>query len=219
MANIYKEPVSRQPEYERLGIEPKTGGSSLLHDEIGEPLVKKHPVPNLPPPEQIANEKVLIKHEDNSEPPKSVNPTVRRHPMVASGLVDQLWSDGVIIDNPNEKIPDGPMIDNNEEIEVAALQGMDPLETTRAKFVICPPENSPKEIPQNLKPQERTYQKLSDLDEGDYAILFKNKLVVVADNVSEIAEESEKLLMKDGVLLEDIAVFQRLRLSFGVIVK
>jgi hypothetical protein len=256
MNKIYKEAVSRQPEYERLGIEPKTGGTSLLHDEIGEPLVRQQPGPRIPAAESITNEKVLIKHDESKEEPRLANPlTARRKPIPSSGFVDQMWMDGKPIEKSDEEIPDSAIIDNNDVVNIDALQGIDPLASVRAraKVVVVGPDGkpihlpkeksntqtikqnipepetfTPEELEETLKydkelqeklsqiPEEKEYNRLEDLDEGDYAVVFRNGLAAVTDTLPEAAEEAERILMQDGVTLEDISVYKRLKLSFGV---
>lgn len=129
------------PEYQRLDIEPKEGGKSLLHDEFG--ILKVSPSPHnkgdIPMMDEIPSEPVQIKasvpssnvkiptgipkkgppapsvdEEDGFYPPRSN--------FVSVGQKEHTWYAPEVTGPPKETI------DNNDDVDVESLQGMDPLE-------------------------------------------------------------------------------------------
>jgi hypothetical protein len=138
---------TRQPEYQRLDIEPKVGGHSLLHDEFGMPKVSGGQRRNIPEMKEISGDPVVIKaskpgkiknrgyltlkedgnhvkvpsfsgsniapddEEDNFIPPKSN--------FVAVGHVEHAWYD--------DKVAGPSTVDNNENVDIEKLQGLNPL--------------------------------------------------------------------------------------------
>ena len=139
------EAKTRQPEYLRLDVEPKVGGQSLLHDEFGMPKTGGGQRRNIPPMKEISNEPVVVKaskptkikdrtfsmiqeedgnyirvpdftgsnieEDDKFIPPKSN--------FVSVGNMEHAWYD--------EKVTGISMVDNNDEVDVASLQGINPL--------------------------------------------------------------------------------------------
>jgi hypothetical protein len=134
----------RQPEHLRLDIEPKVGGQSLLHDEFGMPKTGGGQRRNIPPMKEISNEPVVVKasksgkiktrgtitikedgnyikvpdftgsnieEDDKFIPPKSN--------FVSVGNMEHAWYD--------EKVTGPSMVDNNDEVDVDSLQGINPL--------------------------------------------------------------------------------------------
>lgn len=125
------------PEYQRLDIEPKEGGKSLLHDEFG--ILKVSPLPpnkgDIPIMNEISNEPVQIKASvqssnmktpilkkgipsPNNEDDGFVPP---RSNFVSVGQKEHTWYSHEVAGYPKETI------DNNDEIDVDSLQGIDPL--------------------------------------------------------------------------------------------
>lgn len=140
------ETKKQPPEYQRLDLEPKEGGRSLLHDEFGIPKVsptqKKASLPEAP---DIPNEPVHVKasvpstniraplgvpkrgapipsDDDGFVPPPSN--------FVAVGQKDHTWyapevtgprPPPVQLDEENE------IIDNNDDVDIESLQGADPF--------------------------------------------------------------------------------------------
>jgi hypothetical protein len=139
------EAKTRQPEYLRLDVEPKVGGQSLLHDEFGMPKTGGGQRRNIPPMKEISNEPVvvkaskptkikdrtfsMIKEEDGNyirvpdftgsnieEDDKFIPP---KSNFVSVGNMEHAWYD--------EKVTGPSMVDNNDEVDVASLQGFNPL--------------------------------------------------------------------------------------------
>jgi hypothetical protein len=125
------EAKTRQPEHQRLDIEPKIGGQSLLHDEFGMPKVGSEKRRNIPVMREISAEPVVVKASADSTAKNTFRkPGVKKtqvdeedkfippkNNFVSVGNVEHSWHD--------EKVTG--IIDNNEEIDVEKLQGMNPL--------------------------------------------------------------------------------------------
>jgi hypothetical protein len=142
---------TKMPEYQRLDIEPKVAGKSLLHDEFGMPKVAPKKRENVLLNKEIPNTPVLIKastpdlsrikfhkknqvvvapytpakeKDDGFIPPKS-NFVPPKQNFVSVGNVEHGWYD--------EKVTGMPaIIDNNEVVGDSAdavdkLQGVNPL--------------------------------------------------------------------------------------------
>jgi len=139
------------PEYKKRDIDPPMGGRSLLHDEHGIPKVSANPKSkgDIPMMKEIPNEPVAVQasevensaqvsmgvprrgapvtseNEDKFFPPKSN--------FVNVGAVEQSWHSEEVTG-----IPDEPMIDNNDEVDVESMQGsfhndLEDNETTQLK--------------------------------------------------------------------------------------
>ena len=120
------EAKTRQPEYQKLDIEPKIGGQSLLHDEFGMPKVGNENRRNIPTSREISSDPVIIKASvSNSKPTfrkQVVNKVVDdddkfippKNNFVSVGNVEHSWHD--------EKVTG--IIDNNEEVDIEKLQGV-----------------------------------------------------------------------------------------------
>lgn len=143
------EAKTRQPEYLRLDIEPKVAGQSLLHDEFGMPKTGGSKRQKIPAMKEISSEPIVVKaskpgkiktrssfnikedgnfikvpsftdsniddDDDKFIPPKSN--------FVSVGNMEHAWYD--------EKVAGRSMVDNNEEIDVEKLQGVNPLSDTK----------------------------------------------------------------------------------------
>jgi hypothetical protein len=126
------EAKTRQPEYQRLDIEPKVGGQPLLHDEFGFPKVGSEKRRNIPSTREISGEPVVVK----ASPATSTNPTKPtfrkqikksaddddkfippKNNFVSVGNVEHAWYDDKVTG----------IIDNNEEVDIEKLQGINPL--------------------------------------------------------------------------------------------
>jgi hypothetical protein len=126
------EAKTRQPEYQRLDIEPKIGGQSLLHDEFGIPKVTASNRKNVPMMKEISGDPVSVK-ASASTPAKTTfrKPGVKKmvvvddddkfippkNNFVSVGNVEHAWYDDKVTG----------IIDNNEEVDVEKLQGINPL--------------------------------------------------------------------------------------------
>ena len=126
------EAKTRQPEYQRLDIEPKIGGQSLLHDEFGMPKVAGDNRRNVPVMKNISGEPVVVKASKSSgdikyktsrhktsgvvvdDDDKFIPP---KNNFVSVGNVEHAWYDDKVTG----------IIDNNEEVDVEKLQGINPL--------------------------------------------------------------------------------------------
>ena len=108
------ESKTKQPEYQRLDIEPLVGGKSLLH-EGGMPKVVIPKRNNIPLLKEISGDPVLIKaYEQNSDDDKFIPP---KSNFVSVGHVDHSWY--------SDKVTG--IQDNNEYVDIENLQGINPL--------------------------------------------------------------------------------------------
>ena len=182
--------IKRQPpEYQRLDIEPKVGGGSLLHDEFGMPktgpaqhkgdIPMMESLPNEPimmrstKPEEISlgarPQKFLPVDDDKFIPPKSN--------FVSVGNVDTGWYNDKVV-GPSK------MIDNNEVVDVEALQGVSPL---------APSETSIKTFEEMLK----------NIKDATHAGLLN------VDDLNALSGLRAKILGKQGVFNRVLAKFNQ----------
>jgi len=135
------------PEYQRLDLEPKEGGRSLLHDEFGIPKVSPTPKNkgDIPVMEDIPNEPVQVKASLPSQNvkvptgiPKKGSPLPSvgdddgffppRANFVAVGQKEHTWyAPEVTGPSRKKESVDDVIIDNNDEVDVESLQGADPF--------------------------------------------------------------------------------------------
>ena len=127
----------KAPEYQRLELDVKEGGRSLLHDEFGMPkvgpakdkskMLKMQEISNEPvnvrasvPDESkvvmhkgrsVGKSQAILEQDDGFIPPKSN--------FVSVGQIDHSWYD--------EKVAGQSMVDNNEDVDIDQLQGVNPL--------------------------------------------------------------------------------------------
>lgn len=110
------------PEYVRLNISPKEGGGSLLHDSVtGIPKanssIKKD---NIPVMKEISAEPVVIKASDVKDENEEKSFIPPKSNFVSVGNQDHAWY-------PESVTGSSEFIDNNDFVDVEALQGLDPL--------------------------------------------------------------------------------------------
>jgi hypothetical protein len=205
----------RPPEYQRLDIEPKEGGRSLLHDEFG--MLKVGPTPDredIPIMHELPNEPTWIKasvpdeskykmakgipqkgqpskmaeqrfSDDGFIPPKSN--------FVSVGQVDHAWHDERVTGIPE-------MVDNNaldkkaietgdaEGIDTESLQGLNPLAELKSK-----------------SPGVSQFEKrIEYLRNG----IFSQLESVV--NLDQLAQLKSNILGKKGVLTAILVQFKKL---------
>jgi hypothetical protein len=219
----------RQPEYERLGVEPAVAGDSKLHDENGFPIrpgpVRGVQMPN--PNRRITNDPVRVNaarpqqvyYSSQSQPqpqqppqqPQDINVTERvppPQPMAHVGMVDQMWTDNVLV-STGEKNTSTKVIDNNDYVDAESLQGFDPLnqrQQEQPNWVQTQPNKFPKEKFQ-----------LTSLKEGSYAVCFDGEVLMTTDNLAEVKSMVEDLLLRPGVNIDNLSIFKRMVLDFGVL--
>jgi len=139
--------MKRQPpEHQRLDIEVKEGGRSLLHDDFGMPKVTPPPRLETPSMREIPNEPVVIKA---SIPDLSKVRTARGNVQRRDHLGKQTVTAQGLAEDDDKFIPPksnfvsvgqkehtwyddrvaGPseMVDNNDEMDTESLQGLDPM--------------------------------------------------------------------------------------------
>jgi len=127
---------TRQPEHQRLDLEPKVGGQSLLHDEFGMPKVSGGKRRDVPVMQEISGDPVAVKASkpsgkisfkkpnaplipkkvDDEEDDKFIPP---KSNFVSVGHVEHAWYD--------DKVAGPSTVDNNDEVDVEKLQGLNPL--------------------------------------------------------------------------------------------
>lgn len=137
------ETKKQTPEYQRLDIEPKEGGKSLLHDEFGIPKVSTYQRKEKAlEPSDISNRPVHVKAslpivntKSSSGIPKRGTPLIEeeddfvppRSNFVAVGQKEHTWYAPEVAGPRPSSVDQKEIIDNNDEIDVDALQGTDPF--------------------------------------------------------------------------------------------
>ena len=133
------EAKTRQPEHQRLDMEPKVGGQSLLHDEFGIPKVSASQRRNVPVMKEISSDPVVVKASKPSGNIKYKAPRVAvrnesddddkfippKSNFVSVGHVEHAWYDDKVAGPSKTKAP--VIVDNNDEVDVDRLQGINPL--------------------------------------------------------------------------------------------
>jgi hypothetical protein len=107
------------PEYQRLDIEPAEGGKPLLLNDFGKPLISKEIKNKLKVPllKEITNEPIHCKAQ----------PENNKKPIDNDGFVPPK-SNFVSIGNTKDHVwYDLPLSSKEDEIDIDALQGLDPL--------------------------------------------------------------------------------------------
>jgi hypothetical protein len=107
------------PEWQRLDLEPKAAGKSLLHNELGLPISPRiNTRETVPLINELSAEPLFVKALENDKfiPPKSN--------FVAVGQTDQEWIEKSQIEQ-SRKSP--KIVDNNQVVDISSLQGIDPL--------------------------------------------------------------------------------------------
>ncbi len=200
------------PEYQRLDLEPKEGGRSLLHDEFGLPKVSPTPTNkgDIPIMKDIPNEPVSIKASQpvaqvsNSLPKRGVPSVLAQQSFVNDGFfppknnfvsvgqVESAWATKEVTGLPDTTNTNTSMVDNNwpesssdEDGEIVAKQ----IEKLQGMNPLADLENS--NVSAARKHFEHRLQHiLSEVIE---------KLHVV-DSVDELTDFKANVLGKSGVL-------------------
>jgi hypothetical protein len=228
---------TKMPEYQRLDIEPKVAGKSLLHDEFGMPKVAPKKRENVLLNKEIPNTPVLIKastpdlsrikfhkknqvvvapytpakeKDDGFIPPKS-NFVPPKQNFVSVGNVEHGWYD--------EKVTGKPMIDNNYVVgdsadAVDAIQGKNPLVDFSETIL----ENNGSSIP---------YKSRDDPNTDEARVYFEKKLahvknLVVAQlaevtEIEELQNLRENLFGRKGIFTDIVRKLDTLKIDNSVI--
>lgn len=107
--------MAKQTQYQKLDVVPAEGGKSLLHNEFGMLKVRPEPKVKMPPPKEFSDKPVLIKAkrvEPAEDDDKFLPP---RANFAHVGNLDHAWYNDV-------------KTDNNEIVDIEAVQGIDPLQ-------------------------------------------------------------------------------------------
>ena len=224
-------PVVRrmQTEYQRRDIEPKPAGQSLLHDKHGMPRVAKKPVKRMPPPPQISNEPIRVPARARDEDSISYRSQLPPQPMAHVGMhEDTMWFDEELVAG---EVPDGEMVDNNDEMNVESLQRPDPRrdaelrepETWADRMAeAAPPDYTQDAEPPEPEPQPKVeeIERLGfELDRGEYAILMNGQLIVKYVELDHVRHVVEDMIFTHNIEVSAISVVKSIPVDYGVLFK
>jgi Tfp pilus assembly protein PilP len=198
------------PEYQRLDMEPKEAGKSLLHDEFGMPKVTQAPKENIPIMKEIPNEPVNVKaskptakvriakgNTQRGMPSRQAEQTLQdddkfippKSNFVSVGQSDHTWYDDKVA-GPSER-----MIDNNEEMNIENLQRVSVVDAEKNVFGLV---GKPDPLSQKVKNAQSKQ--------------FEARVINVFDSIKE--------QMDDITSTEDLQTFlQNVRAENGVLAK
>jgi hypothetical protein len=218
-------PVVRkmQTEYQRMDIDPRPAGRSLLHDRNGMPRVAQPKSRAARPMPEISNEPIRIpakKEEDVSYH------RVPKQPMAHIGMhEDTMWFDEELVagEVPGHSPPED-VIDNNEEIDVESLQRPDsardeelrraPKETWADRIETHQPQEPEAEPEQTV---EEIEQLGFDLERGEYAVLMNGQLIVKYDDLDYVKRVVEDMILNHDIEVSAITVIKSIPIDFGVL--
>lgn len=142
------------PAHQQMDIDPAEGGRSLLHDEHGMPRVTPAPKQESPPLKELPNIPISIKASVPAQPqiargvPKKGQPSPAAQQVLQSdeddgfippknnfvnvGQTEHVWYDEKVA-GPSEVKQE--IIDNNKEVDVEKLQGLDPMADVQSSEV------------------------------------------------------------------------------------
>jgi hypothetical protein len=107
---------------------------------------------------------------------------------------DQMWfGDRVAVPVGRQQ----PMIDNNEEVDVAALQGRDELAQPEYPTEPSPPEEM--------------------LLEGEYGLYLEGTLLFKTTQESELRQVLEDAILNRNIPMDKLLVYRRVAIEFGII--
>lgn len=178
-----------QPEYKKLDLEPVQPGledtpntpSNYIKAGVKRPLSQKHNVPSgRSLPAQVGNNE------------------------------EQLWMDDSVVGSTSVKIKANQYIDNNEFVDVDAIQG-------RKKAAQYPEEDPSYQQDSNTQEQEKNIVSALNkaISPSEY-IVYYGEIIVKTYDPLEVKKAIEHLVLND-VPVEDIFVCKRLNINFGAI--
>ena len=101
------------------------------------------------------------------------------------------------------------IIDNNEQVDAEALQGINQFSVgEQDKKVATEPQ-----VDLGLR------MSIIELDVGEYVIYYKNRLVGSSKNTDDVRIAVENLMLKHGAELENIFLYKRIPIDFGVFLR
>lgn len=214
---------SYQPEYKRLDVEPMGSVIDPIHPELS------------PPNTAVRNFKVG---------PVAVNPRQQKQqqrlpagasiPVQSGNGEDSLWVDG--LGAGEQKRGNVKIIDNNDDINVDALQGYDQTKLQAIESQefdqegevfndedVAVPVKATGVINENtavkfVKPEETSVSRTVDeFLPGDYIVSCGGKTIVKSSDVSLIRQVVEDLVLTQNIDIYDIVVCKRISIDVGVI--
>jgi hypothetical protein len=216
-----------QTEYQRLDVDPKPAGKSLLHDKNGMRRVAKKPQKQMPRAPEISNEPIKVPAKRVDEDSISYrNKKVPKQPMAYVGMhEDQMWFDEELVASGDKLPPEEEMIDNNEDVDVTALQGHDPLASTWADRMEDQPDYTQDAEPPDSPtpaPEEGVEEIESlgfELGRGEYAVLMNGQLIVKYDDLDYVRRVVEDMILTHNIEVSTITVVKSIPIDFGVLLK
>lgn len=228
------------PEYVRLDVEPAEAGKSLLRTEIGTPKAKRSVLAAEPEPVNDMPVRVSPFKENKtvSGITKRMLPSVGYRPQAWDVAGDPTFTMDREIIPPNQEEEDG--VEEYSSTPNFKTLTEEHLLDIRAYFVSLPKNKamsfvrefeqtygagSFKEFidytdPTETEPEEETedFPPFFANNDKKYFVFVYDSLVTSVETFFDVESAINTLLKKD-VKLEDINVFQRLELSFGVKIK
>lgn len=222
-------------EYDRLGVEPTEAGVSYLHDENGMPKLNPQKQRHATPPvQEFSNMPEPIRAEKVQPPPvaspvlaRGPNPTIPAHVGVHE---ETMWFDEHVV-GPQQSAPQQQrqqIIDNNEEMDVDALQGRRPLgeESQMPGWAKTAAEANTAAEPKQGPPEQRSEKSLGFLEHigasmrgGKFLLLVEGEPVVVRSNKKELKAVIEDVLLRHNVGIEKVQVLKDVPIDFGVLME
>lgn len=244
------------PYYMQNDIEPPQGGKSLLHDENGRPLYKKHQQNQSRVPEQTRNEDfevIRVKGTRNSDnavqapttpmstrelnpsrtasnpsPPQerfqpsaktleeimSESAPVGDMPVHVGNHDEHNWYDQNVTGSPDSQ--DDRVIDNNEYVNVEALQNTQRLPNTDQEREQLEQQQKQASWSDNNPPRPVIADVINGIDQGEMCVLMKGDPVFLSSDSVKVVRFIEDAMMKHEISISDISVIKKMGLDFGL---
>lgn len=205
------------PEYQKLDLEPKEGGKSLLHDEFGLPKVahQSHKV-DVPILKKISNKPVVIKASEPKQPsssflPKKGIPTTSaqqsfsddgfippKNNFVSVGQVESAWATKEVTGLPDTKNSKSPMVDNNWP-ETSSEEDGDAVQNHVKKL-------------QGMNPLEDLESSVRKNFEHQLQVMLTEVVeeLSVVDSLDDFADLKSRILGKNGILSDILRQFSKI---------
>lgn len=203
-----------QTEYERLDVEPLyQRPNKAVTTEEQKRMIQYHN------PQSAAQVKTLPRQRQAPRRVPSQNKQqVPYQPKVQVGNHDdELWLDDQSFgSSPAMPTNNAKVIDNNEYVDTEFLQGADPLASTESHPYYEHPHTDAQTWEKSAQPQPQVKEEVIAVNPGNY-VIFSSSGKVVCETPAEVRAHVEDLVLNRVVSINEIEVYKRLNLDFGVI--
>lgn len=204
-----------ETEYERLGVEPKEAGRSLLHDDAGLPKVPRRRVAQMPAPDPLPSKPVSVKASNIDVPEQKFAHVGIHH--------QKLWHDNERQLDMGDSFDKG---DEFEEIDTDAMQGHNSLSPETEVFMddmdheqrMAHGRTHDHHHVHDEEAQSEEEILLNDVLPLEYALLLDDEIVETNRDGVVIKNTIEDMVLKHNLDLNRIKVFRRVPIDFGVII-